>query len=802
MIALIVFWIVPLNLEAHDFVVHSIRIQGLKRISENTVYQHLPIHKGQQYSSQRGRAIIAALYKTGCFDGIRLSNCDRVLLIRVRERPTISSIHLSGKAVSNKKFRVILCRLGIVEGRTFNPFKLKQIERGLKQQYDFMGYTINVFTDVVRKSGNRVELYIKSENPKIVKICSVRFVGNHSFSGTILCKQFKPVTPSIFRSLKSMWTGNYIDCYSKTRLAQDLDNLIVFYLNHGYLRFRIISYDVRRLLNKDGVFITIYVDEGPVYRIKDCRINGKDYGIRNRLYRKLITVKSGDVFSRQNIIDTARAVSNSLKDRGYAFAQVSVVSTIEDQKHLVHLNFKIIPGQRVYVRRIGFLGNRHTNRKVLHQEMRQYEGSVYSLSRIEQSKRRLESLGYLSSITYTVQPISNSSNQVDLCYHVKEKSSGRISIQGGYSNLYGFLYGASVSEPNFLGTGKYIALGMQNNQFQRNFSFIYNNPYYTIWGLQQGLSIYYSHVSPDKKFNFSSYLEEGYGADINYSYPISEYNSIAFGYGLEHIAIRDVDATSAAPSVLSFLGVNNGIQNTSAEFNQAKLTANWVYNRLDRFVLPTAGFYIGSDFEMDIPFFKSSADYYLATSTIKYYRPLTGRCDGFIVNVLAILGYGSGFGHDRLPFFKNFFSGGIGSVPAFAPNSLGPKNRYPLGREYNAIGGNLETILGVHLILPQFLSQNIRTAIVFDAGNVFQIPRCPEDIAIPAHGGTSDPESNIQPQIVQDDRFSLRNFRPSLGFSVEWYTPLAPIDFTLAFPLNIRSGDHFQAFQFSFGMIL
>ena len=792
-IALIVFCF-PFSVAAYGFIIHFIHIQGLQGIPEGTVRSYLPIHESQQYTPQRGQAIIAALYKTGFFDNVRLSRYGKALIITVKERPTISLIRLSGNtAVTSKKLRSILNKLKIIEGQTFDPNKLKQIEQGLEQQYGAIGYdAAHISTNIVKESRNRVALYININEGAVAKVRSIQFVGNRVFNVRTLRRQFKLTTPGLFT-----WIS-HADRYSQIRLEEDLESLVRFYLNHAYLRFHIVSHEVQWSPDKRNVYMTVYVNEGPMYRISGYEIGGETCGFKGRLYR-LLTLKSGDVFSRQVIIDANKKISNFLVDRGYAFARVTIIPTIDDQRHLVYINFKIVPGKRIYVRRINFLGNQRTDQKVLRREICQYEGSVYSLSKIEESKRRLELLGYLSDVTYTPRPVPNSPNQVDLYYCVKEVATGQASIQSGYSDVYGFLYGVNISEPNFMGTGKYVSIGLQNSQYQKNYSISYKNPYYTIRGLQRGFSIYYSRIKPDTKFNLASYLENGYGANFTYGYPVSERNSIAFGYGLGHITISHVDISNAAPSVLAFLGTINGVQNTSAKYNQVKFTAGWFYNGLDYTIFPTKGLYTGLDLEVSVPVFKSSLDYYLATYAAKYYQPLGHE---FILNLSATLGYGDGFGYDWLPFFKNFFSGGIGSVPAFAPNSLGPKNRYPLGSDFGAIGGNLETIFGAHLILPQFIDRKVRTAIVFDAGNVFQVPLFPGDITIPARGGTSDPKANTQPQIVQDDKFSLRNLRPSLGLSVEWYTPFAPIDFTLAFPLNKRAGDNLQAFQFSFGVSL
>ena len=783
----------PFTFIAYGFTIRSIQIQGLQNISADTVRSYLPIHEKQKYTIKRGQQILQSLYHTGFFEDVCLTRFSDVLIITLKERPIINLIHFSGnKAINIKKLRPILNKLNILEGQPYNSTRLRQIEIWLEQQYSMMGYhSAIVSTRVIKKVHNRVILCVHINEGNIVTVGSIQFFGNRAFSTRMLRQKFKLTTSNFFT-----WIFHR-DRYSQIKFETDLQSLSEFYLNHGYLHFHIVSKDVRWSTDEKKVYITIYLVEGPIYHLSSYAISGEVYKYQKQL-RQLITLKSGDIFSHQMIINVSKAISDFLSDRGYAFTQVNIIPVVDEQRHLVHLTFDVVLGKQIYVRRISFFGNQYTDQAVLRREMCQCEGSLYSLSKIKESKRRLELLGYLSDVTFTPKSVINFPDQIDLDCHVKEVAAGHASIQGGYSNVYGFLYGASISEPNFIGTGKYISIEFQNNQYQQNYSFIYNNPYYSLWGLQRGFSIYYSRIKSNKKFNLSSYIKDGYGTDTTYIYPVSEWNSIGFGYGFEHIKISKIEPAIAAPSVLDFIGITNGIQNTSRDYNQFKLMGSWTYNGLDRAILTTKGLYTGIELEADVPILKSSLGYYLATYFSKYYQPLR---HGFILNLLATVGYGSGFNHNnRLPFFKNFYAGGIGSIPAFSPNSLGPKNRCD---SFSAIGGNLKTIFGLHLIFPKFISEKVRIALIFDAGNVFQMPRFPGDIAVFKRAITiSNQEAITCPQIIQDDRFLLKNLRPSIGFAVEWYTPLAPIDLTLAFPLDHRSGDNYQAFQFSLGLSL
>lgn len=765
-------FIVSLSLAADTFVVRHIQIVGEERISPATVRSYMPIHEGETFTAQKGDAIIAALYKTGFFTDVELAQKGNSLIVHVQERPTISLIQISGnKAITSEKLRPVLKKMGIVEGNVYDTVRVNEISQGLEQQYATIGYRAVVVTaNAVPESRNRVALYINVNEGTITKVQSIHFVGNHAFSERKLRHQFKLTTPGVLT-----WF-NHHDRFSETLLQEDLQNLTNFYLNHGYLRFRIVSQQVTLTPDKTRVAIVIYVDEGPQYHVSGYTITGETFGLDNEMY-PLITLKKGDVFSRQRIIDTNKAIGDFMADRGYAFANVSIVPKIDEINHTVFVTFNVVPGNRVYVRRINFFGNHRTNEVVLRREMRQFEASSYSLSRIEESKRRLQLLGYLDDVNVSTQPVTGTVDQVDLNYHVKEIAAGRASLQGGYSDVYGFLYGASISEPNFMGTGKYVSLGFQNSQYSDYYAFTYNNPYYTEYGMSRGFSVYYSHTRPSQSFQLQSYLMDAYGIDVTYGIPISERNSLGFGYGYENIAISNVNLLNAAPSVLAFL--NN---QSSRMYNQFKVTGGWTYNGLDRAIFPTKGFYTGLGTEVGVPIVKTSIGYYTATSVTKYYQPLFS---GFILNLLGTVAWGDGLGNNPLPFYKNFYTGGIGSVPAFAPNSLGPNDLR--NNQQVSIGGNFEMLFGAHLILPSFYSK-LRTAVLLDAGNVFQVPRFPADTV--ANG------------IVQNNTVSLGNLRPSLGVGLEWWSPMGPIDLSLAYPLNKRAHDLTNPFQFSFGVSL
>ena len=796
---ILIAFFIPSSFADNGFIVRHIDVTGLQRISLSTVRSYMPIHEGERLTSSKSNAIVAALYKTGFFDDVRLARRGSALIVQVKERPIISLIRITGnKAISSKKLIPVLKSLGIAEGLVYDPMKVNELAQGLQEQYGKLGYHIaTVTTHVTKESRNRIVLYIAVDEGTIAVVRSIHIIGNHAFTERKLKKQFKLTTPGLFT-----WIHHH-DRYSEVKLEADLQSLASFYLNHGYLRFRIISKRVTMAPDHRGVYIVVTVYEGPLYRISSINIIGETFGKQQELY-KLIPFKSGSIFSRKQIIDTNTALGNYMGNFGYAFANVSVAPSVDDTHHLVGVTFRVTPGARVYVRRINFFGNQRTNQVVLRREIRQFEGASYSLSKVQLSKRRLQLLPFFSDVSVTPQPVQGKIDEVDLNYHVKEVAAGRASIQGGYSDYYGFLYGASITEPNFMGTGKYVSLGFQNSQYYDNYNFTYNNPYYTESGISRGFTVYYSHVRPNPQFNLESYLLDGYGIDVNYGLPVSERNTFGLGYGFEHVAISKINPLIAAPSLLAFLGiqpVNAGpcpgpnCALGGRSYSQFKATLGWSYNGLDRYIFPRKGFYNGVNVELGAPIVKSSIGYFTTTDTARFYQPIGA---GFIINLLGTVAYGNGLSDNPLPFYKNFYAGGINSIPAFAPNALGPLNRY---NSEASIGGNLELIFGAHLVLPDFISEKVRTAIVFDAGNVFQVPRFPADIAVPARNPT-DSLYLTTPQVIEDDKVSINNLRPSLGLSVAWYSPLGPIDVSIAFPLNKRLGDNTQMFQFTFGTSL
>lgn len=746
---------------ADTFVVDSIQFEGLQHLQQSTVLSYLPVSVGQLVDDQDTSDILRALYATGFFDDVNLERKNDTLIIIVKERPVIEEVNITGnKEIDSKKLKPILSKIGVSQGEIYDPSKLNMIKQGLMEQYRELGYySVDISTQAITLPRNRVKIQIEINEGVIAKIHKITFVGNKVFSEHTLRKQMSLKEKGLLT-----WIGHK-DRYSSTKLDNDLRNLAFFYYDHGYMDFKVLSNHVTMLNNNKEVDITILVDEGQVYKVSGTRLVGSN----DPDLLKLITIKPGDTFSRQKILDINKKLTAYYTNHGHALATINTLPQKNSDTHQVFVIFQIDPGPMVYVRHIRFTGNNITSDTVLRSYILQMEGAPYSQDNIDESKRRLANLPYLKDVSVTSARVSNVPDEIDLNYHLTEVNAGKIMAQVGYSDTDGFLYGAGMNEPNFLGTGKDVGLNFQNSQYQKTYNFNYTNPYYTTSGISRSFNLFYTITTPNPDLNQSSYREKKGGGTLMYGLPITRHDRINVGGGYSYISLSDINKNTAA-SIVEFL------DDHPSPYNQFNGYVSWLHATLDRAIFPTKGYYQTLGGDLGVPVLDSSLSYYKLTFNNRYYYPLGY---GFVINPHMQLGYGNGYGDldGEYPFFENFYAGGISSVPGFAPNSLGPKNNH---NSSEALGGNLLTVAGLNFVFPNFVSDRLRTSIALTAGNVYD---------------TNKLASNK----IEYEDFSLDNMRTSAGLMVEWYSPFGPLEFDIATPLNKKPGDKTQLFDFAIG---
>ncbi len=737
-----------------EFLIQDIKINGLQRISLGTTFNYLPIKVGEVIDRTKASNIVRALYKTGFFEDIQLTRENNVLNINVEERPSIAKITVFGnKDLDTEELNEVMKQIGLTEGRIFNRSLLDKIEQELNQQYLSLGkYSVKVETKLTELERNRVEITIDIDEGEIAKIKQINLLGVKSFDREKLLNRFILSTPT-------MWTGlTDSGKYSKQELLADLETLRSYYLDRGYVHFDISSTQVSITPDKRDVYISINVSEGGKYTVSDVKLAGNLVADEEVLL-SLIKLKKGDVFSRRKLVDSNNKISQHLGLSGYAFANVNAVPDIDDKAQTVSLTFYIDPGRRVYVRRVNITGNTKTRDGVVRREVRQMEGGWLSPPLVERSKIRLQKLGYFETVNVETPKVEGTSDQVDLNFDVTEGSTGNFTAGLGFGQTQGLLFNTSVTLNNFLGTGKRVALELNNSAVNTVYRFSYTNPYYTPEGISRGFSVHSRSTNADEA-NLADFSTNNYGVSVNYGFPISEYNraSLSFGYEKTDLTINPL----TAPQLYSDWVADNG-----DEFETLTTSVGWSHDTRNRHVFPNKGYYSSISSLIAMP--GGDLEYYKISVRQKWYAPIT---KSITFNLSADLGYGDAYGEtSAIPFYEYYYAGGGRTVRGYRGNTLGPRD--PLTNE--PIGGNVKVVGHMEIFFPspfgEETSNTFRLSTFYDVGNVF------------------DSEGII----------TVDELRSSYGFSAVWLTPVGVLTFNWGWAINPRVDDELEGFQFAIG---
>lgn len=758
---------------AGEFVVSQIQVDGLHQLSRQTVLHYVPVKVGQTFDDSMSGHVISSLYKSGYFSDVSLSQSGRVLVVHVVERPTIGLLTITGnKSIDKKQLSPIMEKSGIVEGRFYNPAVVDQLVEGLKQQYSLLGRHAAKVTLSVKDMGHsRVSVQINITEGPAATLKSVQIDGAPQFSQ----RQLKSNFGAMKTNLTSFISHN--NRYSEQKLDQSLENLQNFFLNRGYLQYRLVSKKVDITDDNKGVSIHVTVSPGDVYHINAISMS-HDIKTNPELAR-MVTVKAGDVFSRATIVEINKSIGDYYANQGYAYARVDVQPTLNKTNHTVDLMFSLNKGRLTYVRHIHFSGNTLTQDHVIRYQLRQMEAAPFSLKDVNESKRRISLLPYLKNVDMKTEPVKDRPDEVDLDYSAEEVKAGSASINAGYSDVAGFLYGLSVTEPNFLGSGKMTSVSFQKSDYWTQYSVNYLNPFYKPSGISRGFSFTASQYRPSK-VDLDTYDTDQFGVSVNYSMPVSENVRFSWGGGYDYVDVSNVPDT-VSPSVGQYIADN------PSPYNNITGNVGLSYVGIDKAYFPTQGTKASISATVAAPIFKSSTPYYMLNLSTKTYVPLGGS---FIFNPHSILSYGHGYdSNSTLPFFKNIYGGGIETLPGYQPGGLGPYYTYTTDSSTytSSLGGNLMAIAGVDLIFPNPFPNSLRTSFLVDAGNVFQTADLIKNSTEPSVTGT-----------VTQDSLQLRNLRVTAGLMIQWRT-FMPLNFSLAYPLNKQAGDLTQPFSFSAG---
>lgn len=756
------------------FVIRDIRVEGLQRTEAGTVFSYLPVKVGETLNDDRAAAAIKALFATGFFKDVKLEAQGDVLIVAVEERPSISKLTLSGmKEFSEEDLKAGLKQTGLAEGRVFDKGLLDRAEQELKRQYFNRGlYSVQVVTTVTPLERNRVALQFDVVEGEAAKIRQINLVGNKAFAEKKLLKQFNSSTPG--------WLSWYTkdDQYSKTKLSGDLETLRSFYLNQGYLEFNIDSTQVSISPDKKDIYITVNMTEGPKYTVSDVKLAGQMLVPEQEL-KNLIMVKPGEVFSRERLTESSRKISDRLGNEGYAFANVNAVPELDKEKHQVAFTLFVDPGRRVYINRVNVAGNSKTRDEVVRREVRQMEGGWYNAEKINLSRDRLNRLGFFNEVNVETPAVPGATDQVDVNISVAEKATGNILLGAGFSSSEGLVLSGSVNQSNVFGTGNRLAVQINSGSVNTVYSLSFTNPYYTLDGVSLGYDLYRRDVDATSLDGVGEYESSTTGLGARLGLPISEKDSIYFGIGLENLAIN---TTSNSPIQYRNF-VNGGLCNLvldpncgigKSTSNTLRLDTSIARDTRDNFLFPTKGLMQRAAVEFGAP--PGDLQYYKLSLQHQQYFPLT---KDFTLMVNGEVGYAAGIGGKPLPFFRNFFTGGVSSVRGFESGTIGPKELDTTTSEVVSLGGDTKLVGNVELLFPMpgIKDNSVRLSTFLDAGGVF---------------GEGNP-------LYGSNTFSIDDMRFSAGLGVAWNSPLGPLRFSLAYPITKKESDKTQVFQFNLG---
>jgi outer membrane protein insertion porin family len=726
------------------------------------------------------------LYRTGFFDDVELSRQGDILVVTVKERPSIAKLTLSGnKEIEEEDLLKGLREIGLAEGEVYNRLAIQRVTQELTRQYNNRGkYNVSITPTVQTIDRNRVEIAIVIAEGKAARIRHINIVGNQSFEEDDLRDDFEQNSTN--------WTSWYSrdDQYSREKFSGDLEKLVSYYQDRGYLDFNIDSTQVTISPDRRNIYISAAVREGEIYTVNEVRLTG-DLVLEEENLQRLVQIKAGETYSRRKIEQTSDAISAVLGNIGYAFAEVEPIPNIDEAKREVGITFLVNPGQRVYVRRVVFKGNTRTQDEVIRREMRQFEGAWFSQAAIDRSKIRLQRLGYFENVEIETPRVAGSDDLIDVEVALTERPTGAFQFGVGYSQGQGLITSLSLQQDNFLGTGNRAGINLQNNRYYRRIDLNYTNPFVTDDGLSVGYNASYRELDFEEQ-NLVQYTSDTAAFNTYVGLPLTETDTLSLSAGIDSTKINAIPGLTPDfifDYLLRVAAEGGNIEQRT--FHAWRMEAGWSRDSRNRFFNPTRGGFQRVGAEVVLP--GSTQEYYKIYYNIGRYFPVRPWLTLFAT---ADIGYGDGYGNalslrdctplvvdpgtelppadcsegSRLPFFENYYAGGVRSIRGFEDNSLGPRDI----QSNRPIGGAFRTVGTVEAIFPTPFSRaadSTRFSWFVDFGNVY-------------------------PSV---DDFEFREYRISTGLSFQWRAPIGPIVLNFAYPLQSDRNDEIERFQFTFG---
>jgi len=800
---------------ADDFQVEDIQVKGLQRVALGAALTHIPFNVGDNLNEFRVSQSIKALYKSGHFSDVVVSRDANTVIYRVRERATISAITFDGnKDLKEEQLTESLDGSDIRVGETLDMTVISGIEVGLEDFYHSVGkYNADVKANVTHLPRNRVNIDFVFKEGDAAAIEQINIVGNEKFSDAELLERIELTYDSPW------WDFMAQDRYQKQTLQGDMETIQSYYLDRGYLQYKVDSTQVSMTPDKEAVYITLNVTEGDLYTVSEVDFIGDMAGFEKTI-RAITPIQTDTLYNGALVTYSEELVSKFLGRYGYAYPKVVTIPEIDEENKTVKLVLSVDPGKRVYVNRINFKGNHVTAEHVLRREMRQMEGAWLSNNLVEGSKAWVQRLPYMETVEFETNQLPGEDDLVDIDFEVKEQPSGSFTAGIGYGSQTQLSLNAGVQQNNFLGTGNRLGFSINTSSYSRSANISFTDPYFTVDGISLGGNIFYQEFDAGNA-NLVEYNNKTYGAGVTLGFPINEYVRLSFGLGYKNNGITRLETYEQIQQFYELYSDPND-PDGGLSFESFDINAAISRSTLNRGTFPTDGSQQSLSYKMTTP--NSDVNYFKINLDTKWYFPLT-RDQRWTVLAKFQLGYGNGYGsvegNDQiLPFWENFRAGGSGTLRGFESNIVGPRAIYRrsttipgtpdavgsaggccLGPDHDfiqtsrrSVGGNAIAIAGLELIVPtpfldEGFSNSVRSSIFVDAGNVWDT-----EFSLSDYKDLNGVEFD---KIA--DYSDVGRYRASAGLSVQWLSPMGPMIFSFAKTLKEEEGDDTEFFSFNIG---
>ena len=766
--------------------VARVHFRGNRKVEDDAIRAVIKTKPGLNINQELLRDDVRAIWKMGFFEDVQVESTEvkgtgeLAIVFVLREKPTISKIYVAGNdEVSLTKINEVL---DIKKDQVLDLAKLKKNVQKIKELYVEKGfYMAEVDYELKRPSGSEVEVWFRCREHAKVEVRRVNFVGNNAISD----EELRQVLVTREGNILSIMTQ--AGTYREDVFQRDLILLQSHYWDRGYVQVKVGTPVLELSPDKQSLFITINVEEGPQYHLGKIDIKG-DLLESREYFLERVSVRPGDIFNRSKLSEDLQRLTDLYKDRGYAYVNATPATPVDEKTRTVDLVFDIQKGELVYFERINIRGNSKTRDKVIRREMRIYEGEPFSQTALDYSKRRVNALGYFEKVDVSTRR-GSSDNLMEVNVEVTERPTGTFQVGAGFSSVENFIAQAQVSQNNFFGRGQMVTLQMQLSGLRQLFMGQFQDYYFLDTKWTFGLNLF-----KQDRYLYS-FTRSSYGGSLTWGYLLADDLRLLLTYNWEHVGISTGN--------IGFGGLFSGGQRdpipagSLANLLRSGITSSArgmvSYDTRNDRMFPTKGWYNTLSGEIADHFLFSQNVFTRYEGALRYFYPLWGP---FVFRAKLEGGIIASRDPRGVPIFERYFVGGIYDIRGFAPRSLGPVINAPASQSPDAlltpfrIGGNTQVIANAEIEFPLFDKVGIRGVVFTDFGNAFNL----EDsyCGLRPYGADASNDPCKRP-------WNLEAYRASWGFGFRWFSPIGPLRFEWGIPFKTLPGEQPMVFEFTIG---